>query len=40
MNDLLNAQQQYQQCRDRFVDAYSLYKTKLTEYRQAIGQIR
>lgn len=38
MNDLLDAQQQYQQCRDRYTDAYALLQTKLLEYRQSIGQ--
>ena len=38
MTDLLLAQQQYQQARDRYTDAYATYQTKLLEYRQATGQ--
>ncbi len=40
MNDLLTAQQQYQQARDRYVDAYSRLQVKVVEYRQSIGQDR
>ncbi len=38
MNDLLNAQQQYQQCRDHYTDAFAQLQVKLVEYRQSIGQ--
>lgn len=38
MNDLLDAQQQYQQCRDRYTDAYAALQTKILEYRQSVGQ--
>lgn len=38
MTDLLQAQEQYQQARDRYTDAYATYQTKLLEYRQATGQ--
>lgn len=38
MSDLLTAQEQYQQTRDRFVDAYADFQTKQLEYRQATGQ--
>lgn len=38
MSDLLLAQQQYQQARDRYTDAYANFQTKLLEYRQATGQ--
>lgn len=40
MNDLLTAQQQYQQARDQYVDAYSRLQVKVVEYRQSIGQDR
>ncbi|MDD4533598.1 MAG: TolC family protein [Prevotella sp.] len=39
MNDLLIAQQQYQQCRDRYTDAYSQLQLKMVEYRQSIGAL-
>ena len=38
MSDLLLAQQQYQQARDRYTDAYADFQTKQLEYRQATGQ--
>lgn len=38
MSDLLFAQEQYQQARDRFTDAYATFQTKILEYRQATGQ--
>ena len=38
MSDLLLAQQQYQQARDRYTDAFADFQTKQLEYRQATGQ--
>jgi len=38
MSDLLDAQQQYQQTHDRYVEAYSQLQTKMLEYQQSIGQ--
>ena len=38
MSDLLLAQEQYQQTRDRYTDAYADLQTKILEYRQATGQ--
>ena len=38
MTDLLFAQEQYQQARDRYTDAYADFQTKQLEYRQATGQ--
>ncbi|MGI6242491.1 MAG: TolC family protein [Prevotella sp.] len=38
MNDLLNAQQLYQQSRDRYTDAYAQLQTKILEYKQSIGE--
>ena len=38
MNDLLDAQQQYQQCRDRYTDAYAALQTKILEYEQSVGK--
>ena len=38
MTDLLFAQEQYQQARDRYTDAYAEFQTKQLEYRQATGQ--
>jgi outer membrane protein TolC len=38
MSDLLDAQQQYQQQRDSYVDAYATLQTKITEYRQSVGE--
>lgn len=35
MSDLLDAQQQYQQTRDKYVDAFADYNTKILEYKQA-----
>ena len=38
MSDLLLGQQQYQQARDRYTDAFADFQTKQLEYRQATGQ--
>ena len=38
MTDLLLAQEQYQQARDRYTDAYAALQTRILEYRQATGQ--
>ena len=38
MTDLLLAEEQYQQARDRYTDAYATFQTKILEYRQATGQ--
>ena len=38
MSDLLLTQQQYQQARDRYTDAFADFQTKQLEYRQATGQ--
>ena len=38
MSDLLKAQSLYQQSKDKYVDAYSQYQTKILEYRQATGR--
>ena len=38
MGDLLEAQSLYQQSRDKYVDAYSQYQTKILEYKQATGR--
>jgi outer membrane protein len=38
MNDLLDAQQKYQQCRDKYTDAYSDLQTRILEYKQSIGE--
>ena len=38
MTDLLLAQEQYQQARDRYTEAYATFQTKQLEYRQATGQ--
>ncbi len=38
MSDLLLAQQQYQQARDRYTDAFANFQTKQLEYRHATGQ--
>lgn len=38
MNDLLDAQQLYQQSRDRYTDAYAMLQTKISEYKHSIGQ--
>lgn len=37
INTLLDAQQKYQQCRDRYVDAYAQLQTKILEYKQSVG---
>ena len=38
MNDLFDAQQQYQQCRDRYTDAYASLQTKIVAYEQSVGR--
>lgn len=38
INALLDAQQQYQQCRDRYTDAYATLQTKISEYEKSIGR--
>ena len=38
MNDLLDAQQKYQQCRDRYTDAYAQLQIKIVEYKQSVGE--
>lgn len=38
MNNLLDAQQQYQQCRDRYTEAYAALQTKILEYEQSVGK--
>ena len=38
MTDLLLAEEQYQQARDRYTDAYASLQTKMLECRQATGQ--
>ncbi len=38
MSNLLDAQQQYQQTRDKFVDAYAEYQICLLNYKQAVGE--
>ena len=38
MNNLLDAQQKYQQCRDQYTDAYATLQTKILEYEQSIGK--
>ena len=38
MNNLLDAQQKYQQCRDQYTDAYAALQTKILEYEQSIGK--
>ena len=38
MSDLLNAQQLYQQSRDKYAEAYSKYEISKTEYLQATGR--
>ena len=38
MNNLLDAQQKYQQCRDQYTDAYAVLQTKILEYEQSIGK--
>ena len=38
MNNLLDAQQKYQQCRDQYTEAYAALQTKILEYEQSIGK--
>lgn len=38
MNNLLDAQQKYQQCCDQYTDAYAALQTKILEYEQSIGK--
>lgn len=38
LTDLLDVQQQCQQCRDRYTDAYAALKTKVLEYEQSVGR--
>lgn len=38
MRDLLDAQQMYQQCRDRYTDAYATLQNKTLEYKQSVGE--
>ena len=38
MNNLLDAQQKYQQCRDRYIEAYAAWQIKIVEYEQSIGR--
>ena len=38
ITDLLNAQTLYRQSQDKYFDAYSTYRVKITEYLQASGQ--
>ena len=38
MNDLLDAQQQFQQSHDRYTEAYAALQTKMIEYEQSIGR--
>ena len=38
MNDLLDTQQKYRQCRDRYTEAYTALQTKVVEYEQSIGR--
>jgi len=37
MSDLMEAQSQYQQARDKYVDAYAVLETKILEYKQSVG---
>lgn len=37
MSDLMDAQSQYQQARDKYVDAYAILETKILEYKQSVG---
>lgn len=39
MNDLLEAQHQYQSTRDRFIDAYIEHQISILKYKQATGQL-
>ena len=38
MSDLLDVQQQYQQCCDRYTDAYAALQTKIVAYEQSVGR--
>lgn len=38
INNLLDAQQKYQQCRDRYIEAYAAWQIKIVEYEQSIGR--
>lgn len=38
MSNLLDAQQQYQQCCDRYTDAYATFQIKKLEYEQSVGK--
>jgi outer membrane protein TolC len=38
ISDLLEAEQLYQQSCDHYIESYSLLQTKITEYRNSIGQ--
>lgn len=38
MNNLLDAQQKYQQCRDNYTEAYATLQSKVVEYEQSIGR--
>ena len=38
MNNLLDAQQKYQQCHDRYTEAYAAWQIKIVEYEQSIGR--
>jgi outer membrane protein TolC len=37
MSDLMDAQSQYQQACDKYVDAYAMLETKILEYKQSVG---
>lgn len=37
MSDLMDAQSQYQQAHDKYVDAYAVLETKILEYKQSVG---
>jgi outer membrane protein len=37
MSDLMDAQSQYQQARDKYVDAYAMLEIKILEYKQSVG---
>lgn len=37
MSDLMEAQSQYQQAHDKYVDAYAILETKILEYKQSVG---
>lgn len=38
MNNLLDALQKYQQCRDNYTEAYATLQSKVVEYEQSIGR--